>query len=99
MEHFIVRYPGTVESPIARAHAAVPIWVGVAHFFDLFLLIYIIRSEEQILGDHPRRYWTQAQHARQGLVPRAQTDPAEPPWTIMSEIVDDCWDKVAVVDV
>ena len=32
--------------------------MGIQHFFNLFLLIFIIRSGLQILSDHPRLYWT-----------------------------------------
>ena len=58
VERFVVRYPGTVETTDATASSGFPIWVGVQHFFNLFLLIFIIRSGLQILSDHPRLYWT-----------------------------------------
>ncbi len=51
---FIVRYPGTSEPP----STGLPPWVGIQHFFNVFLLIFIIRSGVQILSDHPRLYWT-----------------------------------------
>ena len=56
VEQFIARYPGTVMS--ADAPAGFPAWVGVQHFFNLFLMMFIIRSGMQILADHPRLYWT-----------------------------------------
>ena len=58
VEQFIARYPGTVMSADAHANAGFPAWVGVQHFFNLFLMIFIIRSGIQILCDHPRLYWT-----------------------------------------
>ena len=44
VERFIARYPGTIESAGAKASPGLPMWVGVQHFFNLFLLIFIIRS-------------------------------------------------------
>ncbi|HEY5320787.1 MAG TPA: hypothetical protein VIJ76_07915, partial [Galbitalea sp.] len=58
VERFIVRFPGSIESTSAEASPGLPIWVGVQHFFNLFLMIFIIRSGLQILSDHPRLYWT-----------------------------------------
>jgi hypothetical protein len=55
---FIEDYPGTVEVPGAEENAGIPAWAGWQHFFNLFLLIFIIRSGVQILTDHPRLYWT-----------------------------------------
>jgi len=58
VERFMVRYPGTIKTASAKANAGLPIWVAVQHFFNLFLMIFIIRSGLQILSDHPRLYWT-----------------------------------------
>ncbi len=44
VERFIARYPGTIETTAAKANPGLPIWVGVQHFFNLFLMIFIIRS-------------------------------------------------------
>jgi hypothetical protein len=32
--------------------------VSWQHFFNLFFMVFIIRSGIQILSDHPRLYWT-----------------------------------------
>ena len=72
VERFIVRYPGTIETASATASPGLPVWVGIQHFFNLFLLIFIIRSGLQILSDHPRLYWTRTQHPWQGLVPHPE---------------------------
>ncbi len=58
VQRFIATYPGTVVPPGAARRPGLPIWVAVQHFFNLFLLIFIIRSGIQILSDHPRLYWT-----------------------------------------
>jgi methionine sulfoxide reductase catalytic subunit len=58
VQEFISRYPGTVQ-PTGRAPVTgTPLWVGVQHFLNLFLLLFIMRSGLQILSDHPRLYWT-----------------------------------------
>ncbi len=57
-QQFISDYPGTVTSAYAEQHPGLPIWVGVQHFFNLLLLVFILRSGLQILSDHPRLYWT-----------------------------------------
>jgi sulfoxide reductase catalytic subunit YedY len=58
VQGFIERYAGTVEPAGAEQNAGLPLWLAALHFFNLFLLIFIIRSGLQILSDHPRLYWT-----------------------------------------
>ena len=74
VERFIVRYPGTIETARAKAHPGLPIWVGVQHFFNLFLLIFIIRSGVQssvtTLGCTGLGL---PLHSRQRLVPHPET--------------------------
>ena len=55
---FIDRYPGTIETAEAKANPGFPVWVGILHFFNLFMMMFIIRAGLQILADHPRLYWT-----------------------------------------
>src|SRR5207249_1736944 len=56
VQRFIARNPG------APAHmeqaTGMPVWLRWQHFFNLFLMIFIIRPGVQILTDHPRLYWT-----------------------------------------
>ncbi|HTL84822.1 MAG TPA: molybdopterin-dependent oxidoreductase [Acidimicrobiia bacterium] len=84
---FIDRYPGTVESAGARANAGLPIWVGVLHFFNLFLLIFIIRSGVQILSDHPRLYWTRHSTPGKDWFRVQNPVPAEPLWTAKQDSI------------
>ena len=49
VQDFIARNPGTVAPASAVRHPGLPIWVGVQHFFNLFLMMFIIRSGIQIL--------------------------------------------------
>ncbi len=87
VERFIVRYPGTIESPGARTNAGLPVWVGVLHFFNLFLLIFIIRSGMQILSDHPRLYWTRHSTPGKDWFRVQKPVPAEPLWTAKQDSI------------
>jgi len=55
---FIERYPGTIAPAPSQTMTGFPAWVRWEHFFNVFFLIFIIRSGLQILSDHPRLYWT-----------------------------------------
>lgn len=56
VQEFIARYPGV--TPASEAvHSGFPLWLRLMHFFNFFLMIFIIRSGIQILADHPRLYW------------------------------------------
>lgn len=55
---FVERHPGTVVPEGVEGVAGFPAWVGWQHFFNMLLLIPIIRSGLSILADHPRLYWT-----------------------------------------
>ena len=87
VQGFIARYPGSVETASAKAHPGLPIWVGVQHFFNLFLLIFIIRSGVQILSDHPRLYWTR--HSTPGMdwFRIQKPVPADPLWTAKKDSI------------
>ena len=58
VQEFIEANPGTVEPPNPEATTGFPAWMRWQHFFNLFLILFIIRSGIQILSDHPRLYWT-----------------------------------------
>ena len=87
VERFIVRYPGTIETASARANPGLPIWVGVQHFFNLFLMIFIIRSGVQILSDHPRLYWTRHSTPGKDWFRIQKPVPAEPLWTAKQDSI------------
>jgi sulfoxide reductase catalytic subunit YedY len=87
VERFIVRYPGTVETANAKASPGLPIWVGVQHFFNLFLMIFIIRSGVQILSDHPRLYWTRHSTPGEDWFRIQKPVPAEPLWTAKQDSI------------
>jgi methionine sulfoxide reductase catalytic subunit len=56
VQEFIRRHPGTGFA--TQFTTALPAWVRLQHFFNLFLMTFIIRAGLQILADHPRLYWT-----------------------------------------
>lgn len=56
VDDFVHRYPGTVAT--AGAAPGIPAWAGWQHFFNLFLMTFIVRSGIQILADHPRLYFS-----------------------------------------
>jgi sulfoxide reductase catalytic subunit YedY len=55
VQEFIKQYPG--HSSTAVSYSGFPLWVRLQHVFNLFLMMFIIRSGIQILADHPRLYW------------------------------------------
>lgn len=55
VQEFIARYPGQPSGTVA--YKGFPLWVRLAHLFNLFLMVFIVRSGIQILADHPRLYW------------------------------------------
>ena len=87
VQHFIGSYPGTVVSADAVRHPGLPVWVGVQHFFNLFLLIFIIRSGIQILSDHPRLYWTRHSTPGRDWFRIQKPVPADPLWTAKKDSI------------
>jgi methionine sulfoxide reductase catalytic subunit len=55
IQAFIERYAGSDHRGVPPG---MPAWVGWTHFFNLFLMTFIIRSGIQILCDHPRLYFS-----------------------------------------
>ena len=87
VDRFIARHPGTVASVSAMAHPGLAWWVGVQHFFNLFLMIFIIRSGIQILSDHPRLYWTRHSTPGKDWFRVQKPVPAEPLWTAKQDSI------------
>lgn len=56
VQSFIRRYPGTIATPHPTS-VGIPWWARWEHFFNLFFMMFIIRSGLQILADHPRLYF------------------------------------------
>ncbi|MGI8680641.1 MAG: cytochrome b/b6 domain-containing protein, partial [Mycobacteriales bacterium] len=86
-QRFIEHYPGTVEAAGFARNAGTPMWVGVQHFFNLFLMIFIIRSGVQILSDHPRLYWTRHSTPGKDWFRIQEPVPADPLWTAKKDSI------------
>ncbi len=87
VHRFIEHNPGVVQTGGAERDAALPIWVGVQHFFNLFLLIFIIRSGLQILTDHPRLYWTRHSTPGRDWFRIQKPVPPDPLWTAKKDSI------------
>ena len=87
VEDFIARYPGTIVSAEAHENPGFPVWVGVQHFFNMFLMIFILRSGLQILSDHPRLYWTRHSTPGKDWFRFQKEVPTEGPWTAKQDSV------------
>jgi sulfoxide reductase catalytic subunit YedY len=55
-EAFVARFPG-IPPTAPKVASGFPPWLRWQHFFNLFLMTFIVRSGVQILADHPRLYW------------------------------------------
>jgi hypothetical protein len=65
----------------------IPAWVGWQHFFNLFLLTFIIRSGVQIMTDHPRLYWTRHSTPGRDWFRFQHAVPDDPLWTAKQDSV------------
>jgi len=56
IQDFLTRFPGEYQTPAAPGIAS---WVGWQHFFNLFLMVLIIRSGLRVRHEkRPEAYWT-----------------------------------------
>ena len=86
VQRFIAAHPGTVQ-PAHPTATGFPAWVDVQHFFNLFLMIFIIRSGLQILSDHPRLYWTRHCTPGRDWFRIQKPVPADPLWTAKQDSI------------
>jgi DMSO/TMAO reductase YedYZ molybdopterin-dependent catalytic subunit/thiosulfate reductase cytochrome b subunit len=86
VQDFMHTYPGTSELP-SWAPVGFPAWVGWQHFFNLFLMIFIIRSGWQILADHPRLYWTRHSGPGKNWFRMQKPIPANPLYTAKEDSI------------
>ena len=87
VQQFIERYPGTVESSRPEATTGFPVWARWEHFFNAFLLIFILRSGLQILSDHPRLYWTRHSTPGREWLRIQKPVPTDPLWTAKQDSI------------
>lgn len=57
VQAFVRAYPGQVD---AGVYTGFPLWLRLIHFFNLFMMFFIMRSGIQILADHPRLYFNRS---------------------------------------
>lgn len=81
IQRFIAQYPGTIEVSRSEATTGFPAWVRWQHFFNLFLILFILRSGVQILSDHPRLYWTRHSTPGKDWFRIQKPVPSDPLWT------------------
>jgi thiosulfate reductase cytochrome b subunit len=87
IERFIERYPGTTITAADRQRAGFPWWINLQHFFNLFLMMFIIRAGIQILSDHPRLYWTRHSTPGKEWFRIQKAVPDDPLWTAKQDSI------------
>jgi methionine sulfoxide reductase catalytic subunit len=87
VQRFIRQYPGTIKPSRPQAAAGFPGWVRWQHFFNLFFLVFIIRSGVQILSDHPRLYWTRHSTPGKDWFRIQKPVPSDPLWTAKQDSI------------
>ena len=87
VKDFIATHPGTRITAEAERNAGFPVWLNAQHFFNLFLILFIIRSGWQILADHPRLYWTRHSTPGKEWFRIQKPVPADPLWTAKADSV------------
>jgi DMSO/TMAO reductase YedYZ molybdopterin-dependent catalytic subunit/thiosulfate reductase cytochrome b subunit len=85
VQSFIADHPGA--SPPPNGTVGLPAWVGLQHFFNLFMMIFIIRSGIQILSDHPRLYWTRHSTPGREWFRIQKEVPDDPLWTAKQDSI------------
>jgi methionine sulfoxide reductase catalytic subunit len=85
VQQFVLRHPGTGYA--TQFTTALPPWLRLQHFFNLFLMMFILRSGAQILADHPRLYWTR--HSTPGKEWLRMQEPVsdDPLWTAKQDSI------------
>jgi sulfoxide reductase catalytic subunit YedY len=87
VRHFIERYPGTLVPSHPGATTGFPVWARLQHFFNLFLMVFIIRAGIQILSDHPRLYWTRHSTPGRDWFRIQRPVPSDPLWTAKQDSI------------
>lgn len=83
---FIRRYPGTMLTPRPTS-VGIPWWARWQHFFNLFFMMFIIRSGLQILADHPRLYFDRNSTPGRDWFRFQKPVPADRVWTAKEDSV------------
>ena len=84
---FIARHPGTDLRADHSDYLGIPAWARWQHFFNLFFMLFILRSGLQILSDHPRLYWTRHSTPGRDWFRIQKPVPDEPLWTAKQDSI------------
>ena len=87
VQRFITRYPGTDLRSDRGDYLGIPVWARWQHFFNLFFMLFILRSGLQILSDHPRLYWTRHCTPGRDWFRVQKPVPADPLWTAKQDSI------------
>lgn len=87
VQHFITTWPGTQITAADQSRAGFPVFVNVQHFFNMFMILFIIRSGWQILSDHPRLYWTRHSTPGKEWFRMQKAVPEDPLWTAKQDSI------------
>ncbi|WP_066936129.1 molybdopterin-dependent oxidoreductase [Streptomyces sp. NBRC 110611] len=87
VQRFIHDHPGTILVARSMRMDGLPAWLGWQHFLNLFLMIFIIRSGIQIIGDHPRLYWTRHSTPGRDWFRVQRPVPSDPLWTAKKDSI------------
>ncbi len=85
VQQFILLHPGTGFA--TNFASAMPVWLRVQHFLNLFFMMFIIRAGLQILADHPRLYWTRHSTPGREWLRMQKRVPDDPLWTAKQESI------------
>ena len=87
VQDFIARHPGTDLRADRRDYLGIPAWARWQHFFNVFFMLFILRSGLQILTDHPRLYWTRHSTPGRDWFRIQKPVPPDPLWTAKQDSI------------
>jgi thiosulfate reductase cytochrome b subunit len=87
VQDFIGRYPGTDLRADRGDYLGIPAWARWQHFFNVFFMLFVLRSGLQILTDHPRLYWTRHSTPGRDWFRIQKPVPPDPLWTAKQDSI------------
>ena len=87
VQRFIARTPGRSSRRLLTRRRASRRGCALQHLFNLFFMLFIIRSGVQILCDHPRLYWTRHSTPGRDWFRIQVPVPSDPLWTAKQDSI------------
>ena len=87
VQRFIAEYPGTDPNADHSSYEGIPSWARWTHFFNLFFMLFILRSGLQIFSDHARLYWTRHSTPGREWFRAQKPVPDDPLWTAKQDSI------------